>query len=72
MVMMYMGHSVQLAVCNDRLTVYCIRAGAVQSHRIKGSKHSHIRNDRDIVFCMAVAVGRHVNDQADMEMRPVF
>src|SRR5699024_11685906 len=37
---------------------------------IKGSEHTHIRNDGNIVFRVAVAVRGYVDDQADVEIRP--
>ena len=72
MIVVHMRHPVQLAFCNHRLTVHRICTGPVQRHRIKGGKHPHIRNDRNIIFRMTVTIRRHVNDKTHMKMRPVL
>ena len=44
-----------------------IRTGLVQCYRIKGGQHAEVRQDRSVIFPVAVAVGGNVHDQADME-----
>ena len=51
------------------LSIHRVDAGHIQSHRIKGCKHPHIRYDRKIVLGMAVTVGGDVDDKVHMEMR---
>ena len=49
-----------------------INTGLVERHRIKGSEHSDIGNDRHVVYAVAVAHGRNIHDEADMEGRAVL
>lgn len=67
-VMVYMGHTVKLAAADNGLFIYRICTGYVQCYRIEGGKHSHIRNDGNTVFGMAVAVGGNIHYKADMEV----
>ena len=71
MVMVMAAVLFQYASCHNRLAVHGICTGYIQSNRVKGSKHAHIRNNGDIVFRMAVAVRGYIHDQADVEIRPV-
>ena len=41
----------------------------VECKRIFGCEHTDIRENGGIVFCMAIAVGRNINDQRDVEAR---
>ena len=50
-------------LCDDR-----IGAGLIQRHRIKGREHTHVWYDSRVIFRMAVAIRRHVDDQGNMEM----
>ena len=59
----------QNAAFDDRLTVDRIGTCLVECYRVKRGKHTNIRNDWNIVFGMAVAVRRNVDDQADVEVR---
>ena len=54
---------------DDRLTVDRIGTCLVECYRVKRGKHTNVRNDWNIVFGMAVAVRRNVDDQADVEVR---
>ena len=47
-----------------------VGAGLVQSHRVKGGEHAHVGHDGQVVLPVAVAVGGHVDDQADVELGP--
>ena len=60
---------VQLGARAGFRRIYQIGAGLVDSHHIRGAQHADIRNDGHIVFRMAVAVGRNVHDEADVELR---
>ena len=53
-----------------RLGVYRVGAGHVQGHRVKAGEHTHVGDDGRVVLRMTVAVGRHVDDQADVEAGP--
>ena len=53
-----------------RLGVYRVHTGHVQGHRVKAGEHTHVGDDGRVVLRMAVAVGRHVDDQADVEAGP--
>ncbi len=59
--------AVKTAVLDDRHFVAEIHAGLVQGYRVKGRQHSHIGDDRDVIFGVAVTEGRNVADQGDME-----
>ncbi len=69
MVAVRMGHLRKLAPRNDGLFIHRVRARHVERHRIKRGKHTDIRHDGNIVFRMAVAVRRHIHNEADMEIR---
>ena len=49
-----------------------IRTRLIQSDRIKRCQHSDIRDDRDIVFRVAVTVRRDITDQRNMEARAIL
>ncbi len=59
----------QLAVGNRCCLQTEICAGLVQSYRIERCKHADIWKYRCVIFTVAVAVRRHIHDQADMEVR---
>ena len=46
-----------------------IDARLVERERIERTEHSDVRQDRAIVLAVAVAVGGHVHDQRDVEIR---
>ena len=46
-----------------------IYTGLVKGQWIKRSKHTDIRQNRHIIFSMAVAVRRNINNQRNMEIR---
>ena len=71
-VMVHMGLFTQAAVCNHGLGVDRIGAGNIQSNRVKGCKHTHIRNNGYVILTVAVAERRNVANKADMEMGTVF
>ena len=54
---------------DHRLGIYCICACNVKSHRVKGGKESHIRNNGCIVFGVAVTVRRYVDHQVNVKSR---
>lgn len=54
---------------NGRSGVDGINAGMVESHGIEAGEHAEIRHHGGIVFTVAVAAGRDLVDDADMEMR---
>ena len=58
----------QLGAGVGNLGVDGIGAGQVQGHRVEGGEHTHIGNDGNVVFRVAVAVGAYVTDQGDVEM----
>ncbi len=60
--------SCQLGIRHHRLGVHRIGTGKIQCHGVEGGEHTHIRDDGHIVLAVAVAVGAHIPDQADVEM----
>ena len=52
---------------DHRLGIYCICACNVKSHRVKGGKESHIRNNGCVVFGVAVTVRRYVDHQVNVK-----
>ena len=54
---------------DHRLGIYCICACNVKSHRVKGGKESHIRNNGCVVFGVAVTVRRYVDHQVNVKSR---
>ncbi len=48
-----------------------VGAGLIESDRIKGREHADIRQDRRVIFTMAVTVRRNILDQGHMEGRAV-
>ena len=62
----------QNASGNDRLAVDSVHTGHIESHRVEGSEHADVRDNRDIVLRVAVTVWRYVCDKADMEAGTVF
>ena len=67
LMIMLMEPVIQQAAGDHRCSVAGIGAGLIQSHRIKGSKHAHIGDDGSVVLAMAIAIGRNLVDDADME-----
>ena len=57
------------AVRVDRLGVDHVGAGGVERHGIEGREHAHIRHDRHVAEIVAVAAGRHVERERDVERR---
>ena len=51
-----------------RLAVHRVGAGHVDGHRIKGGEHAHIRHDGRVVLGVAVAVGRDLVYDVDVEV----
>lgn len=49
-----------------------VRTGLIQGDRIKGRKHAEVRQDRRVIFPMAVTIGRHVDNEVHMESRPTM
>ncbi len=52
----------QLAVGEGRCLFTEIHAGLIQCHRIKGSQHADVRQDRGVVLAVAVTVRGNVRD----------
>src|SRR5699024_8488143 len=59
---------VELGAGDGRLGHAGVGAGLVQGHGIEGGEHTHVRQDGQVVFGVAVAVGGHVHHQADVEV----
>ena len=57
------------AARNDRGLVHEVGTGTVECYRVKGGGDADVRDERDVVFKMAVAVRRNVGDDGDMEAR---
>ena len=57
------------AVRVDRLGVDHVGAGGVERHGVEGREHAHIRHDRHVAEIVAVAAGRHVERERDVERR---
>ena len=57
------------AVRVDRLGIDHVGAGGVERHGVEGRKHAHIRHDRHVAEIVAVAAGRHVERERDVERR---
>lgn len=53
----------------DRCGVDRIRTCLIERDRVKGCKHADIRHDSHVVFRVAVAVGRHIDNQRNVEAR---
>ena len=53
-----------------RLRIDRVGAGSVERHRVERGEHAHVGYDRHVVVCMAVAFGRYVNRQRNVEVRP--
>ena len=49
-IMMLVSMFIQDAAGNDRSLIHGIHAGLIQSDRIKGSKDSDIRNNRQVIL----------------------
>ena len=62
----------QDASSHNRLAVNSVHTGHIQGYWVKRCKHTNVWNDRYVIFRMAVAVRRNVNDQADMEVWTIF
>ena len=61
--------SLDTAAGHNRLCIAQIRTGHIKRYRIKRGQHSHIRDNRHIIFRMAVTEGRNIADQADVKTR---
>ena len=72
MIVVHMGLLTQTAVSNHRLLVVSVRTGNIQCNRVKGCKHTYIRYDRRIIFGVAIAAGRNIHNQTDMEMGTIL
>lgn len=59
----------ELAVAYRLSLLAKINACLVKSDRIERCEHSDVRKDRCVVLAVAVAVGRYVGNEADMEAR---
>ena len=57
------------AVCKRFLAVHRIRTRLIQSNRVERSEHSDIRDNRSIIFRVAVAVRRDIHHKTDVELR---
>ncbi len=57
----------RLRVCRHCIDRICARL--VECNRVERCEHTDIGYDRHIIFCMAIAVGRNVQNQRDMEAR---
>ena len=53
----------QLAVFKDRLRVARVCTSHIQRDRIERSEHTHVRDDRHIVFAAAVTQRRNITYQ---------
>ena len=71
-VMVFMGLFTEDTTGNDGLCVGGIRAGDIQRNGVKGCEHTHIGNNRHVVFRMAVTAGRNIHHKADMEMGAIL
>ena len=72
MIMVAVLTLIEYTAWDCRLTVYGIGTGHIEGNRVKGSKHSYIRDDSCVIFSMAVTVGGDIHDETDVEMRPVL
>ena len=48
--------------------VYAVGRGHIHGNGVKGGKHTHIGNDGDIVFGVAVAAGGDIHGDVDVEI----
>ena len=62
----------QDASSHNRLAVNSVHTGHIQGYWVERCKHTNVWNDRHVIFRMAIAVRRNVNDQADMEVWTIF
>ena len=63
-------HVVGKLASGQRLLLHAsIHACAVERKRIRRSEHTNVRKNRCIVLRMAIAIGRNVNDQRNVEAR---
>lgn len=60
---------VQEAPFADWLSVTGISAGHIQRDWIERGKHTNVWNNWNIIFPMAVAEGRYIHDNIDVELR---
>ena len=51
-----------------RLRQHGVNARLIQGHGVEGGEHPHVRHDRHVVLRVAVAEGRDVDRQADVEV----
>lgn len=58
----------QLASGLNRHGVAGIGTGDVYRYRVEGSEHSHIRDNGQVVFRVAVTIGGNVHDDVDVEL----
>ena len=61
------GVAVGGGAAQGRLGVHRVHAGHVQRHRVEGGEHAHVGHDGHVVLGTAVAGGRHVDDQGNVE-----
>ena len=66
------GCAGEQAAGDGRLGVDGVGAGHVQGHGVEGGEHAHVGNDGDVVAAVAVAEGRNVDDERDVESRAVL
>ena len=57
------------AVRKRFLAVHRIRTRLIQSNRVERSEHSDIRDNRSIIFRVAVTVWGDIHHKTDMELR---
>ena len=53
----------------NRLGIAGIGTSHIQSNRIKRSKHTNVRNNRYIIFTVAVAIRRYIHDNINVKLR---
>ncbi len=62
----------QLAAVHDGHTIARIRTSLVECDGVKRSEHAYIRDDRHIVFAVAVAVRGNLRHDIDVETRAIL
>jgi len=47
----------------------CVHTGLIKGQRVKRGEHANVWQNRRVIFAMAVAVGRDIDNQRDVEVR---
>lgn len=67
-VMVVSNSHVRHTACFGRLFIYGIDTCHIQSNRVKRGEHANIKDNRHVIFIVAVTVWGYINHKADMEI----